>query len=136
MPHSRIVPADVDKKYRWLIVEYATIAQLPESLIREFDLLLEGPDSRPEALGESKDLLGKDLEATLARTRRIVEALARFFGPEHGLNFFKWLGASGWGNDIRLIRLFERWADEADRRKSLKRMKVHGSLAPASPATH
>ena len=125
MTHSRIVPVDIDKRYRWVIVEYAkTIAKLPDTLTRELEKLLEG-NVRPEALAESKAEI-KDLDAVIARAARITTALSYFVGlqnPDASTGFIKWLGASGWGNDIRLIRLFDAWYQEAQKRKAMGKLK-------------
>jgi hypothetical protein len=122
--HSGIIPVDLDKRYRWAIVEYAkNMACLPETLVREFERVLESPTARPEAFDESNAVLGKELDEILPRTGKIVTALAFFLRDKNdkaGIGFIKWLGASGWGNDVRLIRLFDAWAQEADRRKRLK----------------
>ena len=126
MPHSALIPSDLDKRFRWAIVEYAkNIADLPATLSADLEKLLES-DVRPEALDESKTEI-KDLDQVLLRATRITGALAHFFGaddPEHkaSLAFMKWLVTSGWGNDKRLILLFDAWYQEAQRRKVKRRI--------------
>lgn len=126
MLHNRIVPVDIDKRFRWIVVEYAQIAELPQSLLRGLEELLE-TDVHPEALDQSKAEIA-DLDAVLARAKRIVEAIARMLDkscPDQrvGLGFIKWLGASGWGNDKRLILLFDAWFQEAQKRNAMRRMR-------------
>lgn len=128
MPHSPIVPADIDKRFRWTIVEIAkNCAELPEALTRELEDLLE-TDVRPEAWNESRDTLD-DFREVIVRAAKVADELARYVGyyqlPQIG--FIKWLGASGWGNDIRLIKLFDAWYQEAQRRKTLRRIRTLNS---------
>jgi hypothetical protein len=125
--HTKIIPADLDKRFRWAIVEYAkNVAELPTSLTSELEKLLE-TDVRPEALDESKAEI-KDLDQVIERASKVTMALAYFFGLKTKnrtgeLEFIKWLGASGWGNDIRLIRLFDDWYAEAQRRKVQRKLR-------------
>lgn len=131
MPHSPIVPAELDKRYRWAVVEYArNVACLPETLSREIEELLEG-NTLPEGVTDARAEIA-DLAAVIQRATKIVNALAYFLGANdpqdcRGLGFIKWLGASGWGNDRRLILLMDAWYQEAQRRKlARRRINIHG----------
>jgi transposase len=127
MPHTKIIPVDLDKRFRWIIVEYAKIAELPETLFRELERVLETDGAHPEALDQSQAEID-DLEDVLERAKHITIAIMRMLdksAPQQqvGLTFAKWLGASGWGNDKRLILAFDAWYQEAQRRKVARRVR-------------
>lgn len=125
--HTKLVPVDLDKRFRWIVVEYAKIADLPGTLTTDLEKLLEADGAHPEALDQAKAEI-PNLEQVVGRATKVSAEIARLLdrsAPEQqpGLGFIKWLGSSGWGNDKRLILLFDAWYQEAQRRKVKRRMR-------------
>lgn len=112
-----IIPADIDKRYRWSVVQAAGFAD--SAVQKDLEKLFKGrpdPGGAPHAVA----VFGDQLEATLRKSVRVVDALDHFFP-----GFKKWLGASGWGDDHRLIALFTAWQVEAERKNWLHKSKVN-----------
>jgi hypothetical protein len=128
MPHTHVIPVDLDKRFRWIVVEYARIAELPGTLTADLEKLLETDGAHPEGAAQAEAEI-PNLPQVIGRATKVVAEIRRLLdrsAPEQqpGLGFIKWLGASGWGNDKRLILLFDAWYQEAQRRKVKRRMRA------------
>lgn len=107
-----------DAYYKGRVVELAKAAEM-QTIAAEIEKLfcrMYAPS--PEATFEAIASLGDSLEPTLRKSVRVVEGI-EYFTP----GFKKWLGKSGWGNSLDLIKLFSDWQVEAERKKWLHKSK-------------
>jgi hypothetical protein len=110
-----IIPAELDKRYRDAVIHAAGLAD--SAVQNDLERLFQGhPD--PGGAQHAIAVLGDEIDATLKRSVRIVEALDHFYP-----GFKRWLGASGWGDDVRLIKYLAAWQEEAERKKWLHKSK-------------
>lgn len=98
------IAAEEDKAFRTFL-----LVASPESvgkMLRE--VLTAGP--MPNGAQRASDYYGLDLHDVLLRTVAVVDEI-EWLMP----GFKKWLDATGFGNDYRMIAAFAKWADMESR---------------------
>lgn len=105
MPFVQI-PSDVDQAFRTALIELA-----PNETIRRRvrEALANGP--HPNGRGHATEYFADRLEEVIGKAAAFADWLDAYMMKRGRPDLIRWLDATGYGNDYRVIKTFAAWAE-------------------------